>query len=735
MDDTHNVQEIEQRISQLWEKGRYFVSGDNHAARRYSMFLVPPNASGPMHLGNALMIAIQDVLARYHRAKGEATAWIPGTDHGGYETQVTFERELEAKGESKDALSRKELIGAIGGFVARNNETIIRQTKAMGASVDWSALRYTLDDDSLRFTDRMFRKMIADNLIYRSSYMVNYCSACTTMLADIELKEVPARIPRYLVKFLFKDGQGHLSLATARPEFLHAVTHVLVHPRDERFASHIGKTLINPVTGEEVSIIESQRKHDPEDADVPLYVFSPSSKKYDFEYAIRHGLPAHNLLDWNGLMVERYPGVTPEEACAREVEYLMQRDLIESVDDTHEERAFTCKKGHVIHSVIRMTWFLRLDDEQVALRKPALEALKKESLAVQPHWRKKGLVDWIGKMHDWPIARQNAWGIKIPIWYEVTDPNLFTIWFRDAAGQQRYGNLKTLFDEGVSLKDVIAGIERVYAAEGSRWTLEREPGKQYLPETDTFDTWFSSGAWSAMVFESARVPAQFYPSSVVVIGYDLLRLSIAREIIMGQYLTGRLPFRRVYFHQLLKGADGQKMSKSLGNAVTLDTYLQTYGADVTRMTLVSYAGAQEDFAVSDERLEFFKAFTERLWTMARACHVINDHIGSHVTPAQLLSQDMALQASLNELSAAVSADIERYALASAQERLMGFLGRLEEYISEALARDDAEDAAAIFRQVFRRYLVLLHPFVPFLTEDIYGLLFKPARPLAAMRKA
>ncbi len=735
MEEAYDFKEVEPRVSRLWEADDSFAPSTNRSRRPYSMYLIPPNASGPLHVGNALMIAIQDVLARYHRAKGEPTMWIPGTDHGGYETQVTFEQELEKKGENKDAYTAKALREVVGAFVEKNNQIIIGQTQAMGASVNWPYFRYTLDEQSLSFVDRMFKKMVSDNLVYRSTYMVNYCTSCATVLADIELKEVEVKTPLYVIKFALKEGEGHLSLATTQPELLFATTHMLAHPQDARLAPYIGKTLINPATGEEVVVVKSKRKHVADALDPHLSAFCPSHKRYDFEYALRNEIPTRNLFDWEGRLVERYPGMSPEEARAHEVALLEQKGVIEQVEDEYTDTMLLCKKGHRVQNIIRMSWFVRLDDDKAPLRKPALDSIKTERPMIYPHWREKGLVEWIGKMHDWPIARQNVWGIRIPIWYELTDPALFTVWFVDAQGVRRYGNLQALLDEGVALGEVTSGLERVYAAEGALWTLEQEEGKTYLPETDTLDTWFSSGAWSAMVFDAAasRDLPYFYPNSSVVIGYDLLRLSISREIILGVYMTGKLPFKRVYFHSLLKSKDGQKMSKSLGNAITLDEYLDRYGADVTRMALLSYTGKFEDFFFSDDRLDFYKNFAERLWTMGRISDVVNVHsIGPY--KADLLSAtDAQLLADVSALGKNAGVDVEKYFLAQAQEKLAAFLPRFEQHHAALQSRDDAEQGLAVFHAAFKSYLALLHPFMPFMTEEIYSKVYEPSRPLAAQR--
>lgn len=726
MQERYDFNEVEPRIARLWDEHRCFAPRPS-GPRAFSMFLIPPNASGPMHVGNALMIAIGDVLARYHRAQGRPTLWIPGTDHGGYETQVTFERELEARGESKDDYTRAGLYDAIAAFVARNNKTIKRQIGAMGASVDWSHVRYTLDGPSRAFVGKMFKRMVDDRLLYRSSYMVNYCPQCATMLADIELKEEGAAAPLYFIKFPFKKGDGYLTLATSRPEFLYSVTHVLAHPQDERFAGYIGMQLINPATGQEVEVIESGRRWDPEHAEPHLGAFMPSAVKYDFEYAIRHKLPARNLLDWEGRMVERHPGLLPEEARPKEVEYLQGSSAIERVEEAIEP-TYYCKKGHAATTIIRMSWFVRLDDPHHPLRKPALDSIERERLVVYPHWRLKGLTEWIGKMHDWPVSRQNVWGIRMPIYYEAADPSLLTVWFVSGSGERRFGNLQTLLEDGVTFEEVAGGLERVYAAEGCRWTLEPETGKLYLPETDTFDTWFSSSAWGSVVFDPETNPELkgYYPSSVVVIGQDLLRLSIARKILLSRYLSGKLPMRRVYFHQLLRSEDGQKMSKSLGNAVELDEYLREWGADVTRMALLSYTGAPQDFYLEPQRLRTYRHVAKRLWAVGAICGLADPREAARVGESE------PLLAAARALRAAVGSQIDKYAFAQAQERAVAFLAQCEAHVAALGEGDDADYAAAVVRAAFKTYLEVLHPFMPFMTEELYMRLYRPAQPLASV---
>ena len=330
------------------------------------------------------------------------------------------------------------------------------------------------------------------------------------------------------------------------------------------------------------------------------------------------------------------------------------------------------------------------------------------------------------KMHDWPIARQNAWGIKIPIWYDVSKPDCFTVWFIDKKGERLYGNLSYFLEKGLSLDEISSGLERIYANGEAHWTLEKEPGKPYLPETDTFDTWFSSGQWATIVFGKPNSAdfSYFYPSDSIVIGYDLLRLSVSRKILLSFYLTKRLPFRLVYLHALLKGEDGQKMSKSLGNAVSLEYYLEKFGADVTRMALVSYSLSQEDFYFSEERLQLFLNFTNRLWQLGRFIDSVKKYRISKNAYSDLSSEDESMLLGLNQLIKVTGPSIKKYLFSSAQEKVCSFITQLEKYAESMQSVGDAETSISLLCDMYENYLMILHPFMPFMTEELYGILGK-----------
>ena len=711
--DQYRFDEAEAVVSGLWS-GLSQHTEQNHKNKKFTHFLIPPNASGPIHIGNALMVALQDILTRYYHAQGFATIWVPGLDHGGYETQVTYEREQEQKGETRlrHEYPSDELYTNIESFVEKHKETITRQIERLGARIDWQHLRHTLDDVALVSAQKMFEKMVEDGLIYREPYMVHYCPHCETMLADIELKQVEFETPLYEIVCQIQNSPETVSLYTTEPEFMFSVTHVLVHPEDTRFAQLIGTVLVNPVTQKPIEIVPSARKlswHQEQEHLVPLF---QSHVRYDYEYAIRHDILARDIFAWDGTFSVQYPGQEPTVVRQEVIHTLQQSGVVVqqvgSVTDTH----LYCKKGHKTNTLIRLSWFLNVDDERMSLRQRALEALQKDSLTITPSWRKKGLVQWIEKMHDWPIARQNVWGVRIPVWYKIDDPQKFVVWFFNANKERISGRLDELLEQGYNIDNIIAGLQRVYAESDCTWVLSPETGGQYLPETDTFDTWFSSGAWSVFVYDHLAKDDQ-KPSDTVVIGHDLLRLCIAREIMLGVYLTGRLPFKKVYFHPLLQAADGQKMSKSAGNAIDLNAYIEKYGADVTRAAIVAHLTTMDDFVFSDEHVYQTQKFIEALWDLCGVYQLLFEY---NVPPAnQKCDVDNTKVAAM---AWDVGGSIRKHYFAQAQATTQKFLTQLQTQ-AQAIINGDFEHAPSAFIDNFKKYLTVLHPFMPIVTEYIY----------------
>lgn len=719
--DRKKVEELTQLI---WDSNDSFSYVEN-AGKTFSMFLTPPNASGPIHVGNALMVAIQDVLARYYRAKKHNVVWVPGIDHGGYETQITYERERMVTDSSyvSNEQDPRELYVAIKKAVEENRDVIIDQLKSLGASVDWHQLRYTLDEQSVISTHAMFSRMVSDGCVLRQPYMMNFCPVCSTSLADIELKKETQVTESHLIRCVGGEDDEEIVLSTTAPEFLFSVHNVLVHPEDKRYRNLIGKSFTNPISGEEITVVKSKRKLAWHQEREHLEPFLPSAVRFDYEYAVRYDLPYDDIFDWSGLLTKGYPELGLRDARQQAVTQLQDGGYIVSQAEGEEELAY-CKKGHLVSSMIRLTWFVDFDAGRTPMRQQALDLMEQERLMVYPAWRKKGLVDWIGKMYDWPIARQNVWGIRMPVWYEIEDPSDFLVWFFDQDGKRVHGNLAELLAHGYDWDEVVAGLQRVYAPADCKWTAEPEEGVRYLPETDTLDTWFTSGAWSVFAFEHLSNFDQVYPSDTVVIGTDLLRLSIARKIVLSVYLTGKLPFRSVYFHPLLNASDGRKMSKSLGNVTSLESYLEEYGADVTRMALLSYMTSGDDFVLEDSRLAYYRQVAGRVWELYKAYTTIiaSEKVTRRERSSLLLSKT-------ESLSQSVASDIERHLFAKAQERTVSFIEVLENHLWEGVNNKNVTQASAEFLPAFDAYLSILHPFMPHLTEAIFSQLY-PGKVLA-----
>ncbi|MDB5204519.1 MAG: Valine-tRNA ligase [Candidatus Taylorbacteria bacterium] len=661
------------------------------------------------------------------------TLWVPSTDHGGYETEITFEKKLLNEGMKKSDYKKSELFNEISKFVSQNNDSIKEQIKRLGASVDWTRFRFNMDKECLNEVEIIFKKLVKENLILRKPYMVYYCPTCATVLSDIELKEVNSNNPLFYIKFNFIDNPDqYLSLATTRPELIFSVTHVLVHPSDKKNFSLIGKNLINPVTGNIVKIVASKRKPNPQDQNA-LSPLLQSYVKYDYEYSLLYdtNISAKNLIDWNGKMLERYPGLYPKEARQKEIEYLKENNYMERIDTDHIDSDLWCKSAHQVEPTIIYTWSLDLDKDGMSLKKKALEEINNTPLTVFPEWRKKDLVKWLDTTKQWPIARQNVWGIRIPIWYDISNPQNFTVWFIDNQGNKQVGNLKKILDSGTSINEIKNGLERIYTNDLTSWTTEQKADKAYLPETDVLDTWFS-GQWATMFYGNTESDdfKYFYPNHSIVIGYDLVRLSVSREILLNTYLTSQLPYKFVYFHNLINGPDGKKMSKSYGNIITLESFLEKYGSDVTRAALISYSSLKEDFIISPERLNSLTEFTQRLWKMGRIAEIANQFVSENFKNIHTKSNNLI--DSLQKTQSRIGYQIEKFAFAYAQSSTLEFLFTLEEFAFSIQGQNNTEENLSIFREAFLRYLIVLHPFMPFITEDLYQKLFKKEGSLSSL---
>ncbi len=736
MDESYNSQKIEQKVLELWNTANFFNQTPSNSKPNIGLFLTPPNASGAMHTGNALMIAIQDIIARYYRSQGSPTVWIPGTDHGGYETEITFEKEFEKQGFKKDTFSKREIFNKIHDFVHSNNKLIYNQIKRLGASVDWTKVRFTMDDDFSKKTQDVFKKMVSENLISKKNVMNHFCPVCSTTLSDIELKEQKGA-NQYFIKFDLMDSENEqVTLLVKRPEFLFSVSKVLVHPSDSIHSYLIGKKLRNPLTKEEIQVIESERKHDPDNTS-PLTPFCDSFVKYDYEYALMRNIPVFgkNLIDLKGKMNFRHIGDSTQIAREKDLSILKAEGRLVDTIFSENENIFVCKKGHETETYLTMTWILDLDHPNRSLKKEALLALEENPLNVVPSWRKREIIKYIDLMRAWPIARQNVWGISIPVWYDISSPSDFEVWFEDKNREKHNGNLEELLRK-YSLSEISEGLEKIYTSKENNWVFEKENGKEYLPETDVFDTWFSSVWWGIFVFEniSSFTKDDFYPAQTTVTGSDLIRLSISRKIVLGYYLTRKIPFSNICFNPIINGPDGNKMSKSYGNVIPLESYLDKYGTDITRLSLVSYTREGKDFSIELETLQNYSRFMDILWKMGKIADIAKKfapNFNKAICVDKYCKKVMEDTAALEEN---VGNKIKSFNLAYAQELVTGFVLDLEEFANSIQTSSTKEEYLSVFKYVFEKYLFILHPFAPFVTEYIYNSIYTKETPLALQAK-
>lgn len=742
MDKTYDHKKAEQQIYEMWEKGGYFSPKVAHGKKPFTILLPPPNASGRMHTGNVLMIAIEDLLIRYHRMKGDPTLWIPGTDHAGTEAQITYERELKKEGKSRFNFSREELYQNIWSFVEKNRGLIESQIRQMGASVDWSRYTFTLDPKVVRTVHETFKKMADDKLVYRGNYMVNYCPKCGTTYADVELKHEERNDPLYYINYemVDKTKQKYITVATVRPEPIFIDTHIAVNPKDKKHSWLVGQKVYNPITQAEMEIIADSFV-DPAFG-TGIVKLTPGVDKNDYEVALKHNLPINQVVDLRGKMLGRYAGMNVKDARKKSLDELSENHAIEKVDEKYLHTIALCKAGHEIEPMVLPNWFVKVDAPHKSFKKPALDAVKSGKVKIFPKWREITYIRWMEEMRDWPISRQNVWGIQLPVWHKI-DGHEARIWatFIDKKGETHQGTIEQHFKEGFTLEEIKKGIQKVIIPMYEKKEEQPEvfigdmPGKgSWMQETDTFDTWFSSGQWPLVTlgYPDSDDFKYFYPTAVLETGWEIIRLWVSRMIMFGIYLTGEVPFEQVYLHGIVRALDGRKMSKSLGNVINPEEYITEFGVDALRMGLISGTANGKDFAFPKDRVIAYKHFGNKIWNMARFMLMMMEQYGkevpfySDVMKKQLKPEDKEILKGLSKLIKSVDVSLEKFRMADAAEAIYQFTWHevADKYIEQVKNREDKDVALAVLRYVYLNCMKLLHPFMPYITEEIWGLLPK-----------
>ncbi|HLC93542.1 MAG: valyl-tRNA synthetase, valyl-tRNA synthetase [candidate division WWE3 bacterium GW2011_GWC1_41_7] len=728
MDKTFEHKTAQEKAREIWEKGGFFKAHANSGKEPFTILLPPPNASGKMHTGNVLMIALEDLLIRWKRMQGYEALWVPGTDHAGFETQTTFERELKKEGKSRFDFDRNTLYSQIVDFVQQNKHQIENQIKEMGASVDWSRYTFTLDEHAVNVVLDTFEKMVKDGLIYRSDYVVNYSFKWGTTFSDAEIVYKEQKSPLYYIRY------GPLTVATVRPESKLGDTALAVNPNDDRYKEYVGKDIeFEDVLGPNKLKVIADPYVDIEFGTGVLKV-TPAHDKNDYEIGLRHGLEIRNVVGINGRMTEnagKYAGMKVLEARKKVIEDLNGMGLIEKVDEDYENLVpVDYRSGDYIEQLVMPNWFVKVEP----LRKPALDAVLEKKVNIYPKWREITYLRWMENMRDWPISRQIVWGIRIPAWYSVEENPDITVTFLNGKGAITSGKVGELLGS-YTLKEIEDGLQSLVAPKKAVYVIGKEkPGDGFLPETDTFDTWFSSGQWPLVTlkYPDSEDFKYFYPTSVLETGWEIVTRWVSRMIMFGIYLTGQPPFKDVYLHGHIRAIDGRKMSKSLGNVINPDDYIEKYGVDALRMGLINGTANGKDFNFPHDKILGYRNFANKIWNMARFMLIMTEsyeeETGEKVPffgdldQELLQAEDLEIMEKLNGLIGEVDKNLEKYRFADAGDAIYHFMWDelASGYIEKVKGREDKVVALCVLRHTYVTSLKLLHPFMPFATEHIWS---------------
>jgi valyl-tRNA synthetase len=706
----------EEEIIKRWEEAGIFKARNDTAKKPFTIVLPPPNASGKMHTGNVLMIAIEDILIRWHKMKGEETLWIPGTDHAGTETQITFERELKKQGKSRFSYNRQDFYEEVWKFVQANKTLVEGQIRRMGAGVDWSRNKFTLEPEVVSLVCKTFEKLYQDGLVYRGDYMVNYCPKCGTTYADIEINHIERVDPLYYIKY------GSLVVATVRPETKFGDTAVAVNPADTRYKDWIGSEIeVEGLSGKFKLKVIGDEFVDPKFGTGVVKV-TPAHDPNDYEMGKKHNLATVKVIELNGKLTEvagKYAGLSVFTARKQVVDDLKAKGLIDKVDEHYSHSVAVCKAGHDVEPTILPNWFVKMD----SLRKPALEAVKEGRVKIYPKWRTLTYIRWMENIHDWAISRQNIWGIRIPVWYSSKEnPNLI-VSFINTDGTVVNGRLAELL-RNYTLEDIKKGLQVLMAPAESKYKISVEkPSEDCLQETDTFDTWFSSGQWPLAIlgYPESEDFKYFYPTNVLETGWEILSKWVSRMMMLGIYLTGEPPFKNVYLHGIVRALDGRKMSKSLGNVINPEEYIDEFGVDALRMGLVAGTATGKDFSFPRDRIVGYKKFANKLWNVARFIEPVL--AAKQSSDSSTNEDDQWILHELELVIEKVDSSLEKYRFAEAAEILYEFIWHKLADVYLEKVKDRREEASQTLSKALDICLRLLHPFMPFVTEAVWKEVF------------
>ncbi len=681
---------VEEKWYRFWEEKGYFTAKLDPNRPRFSMVIPPPNVTGKLHVGHALNTTLQDIIARYKRMDGYDTLWIPGTDHAGIATQNVVERELAKEGLSRHDLGREEFLKRVWKWKEEYGGAILEQLKRLGCSCDWTRLRFTMDEGLSRAVREVFVRLWEEGLIYRGDYIINWCPRCHTALADIEVEHEPTAGHLWYIRYPLADGSGYIVVATTRPETMLGDTAVAVNPEDERYRHLVGKKIKLPLIGREIPII-ADREVDPEFGTGAVKV-TPAHDFADFEIARRHNLPFVKVMDEDGKMTEEagpYAGLDRFEARKKVVEDLEAQGLLEKIEDYEVVLGKCYRCGDIVEPLLSKQWFVKMKP----LATPAIAAVERGFTRLIPENWKNLYYDWMYNIRDWCISRQIWWGHRLPAW-----------------------TCKECGEITVSREDPEA-----CAHCGS---------KNIVQEEDVLDTWFSSALWPFSTLgwpEDTPELRLYYPTSLLVTSFDILFFWVARMLMMGLHFMGAIPFRDVYIHALVRDEKGQKMSKSRGNVIDPLVMIEKYGTDAFRFTLAALAAQGRDIKLAESRIEGNRHFVNKIWNAARFVLMnLEDFEKIDLSRADLPKESRWILSRLTKTIRRVRESLDAYEFDQAAQAVYHFFWHefCDWYVEMSkrflnLGGEARKLAQNVLLEVLETSLRLLHPFMPFVTEEIW----------------
>ena len=688
---TYDPSEVEDRIYQNWTDKGYFEADTNSEKEPFTIVIPPPNVTGQLHMGHALDETLQDILIRYKRMAGYEALWIPGTDHAGIATQIKVEEALrKEEGKTRYDLGREEFLKRVWDWKAKFGDRIITQLKKLGSSCAWSRERFTMDEGCSKAVREVFVNLYNKGLIYQGSRIINWCPQCTTALSDVEVEYSEQAGHFWHINYPVKDSDEVVQIATTRPETLLGDTAVAVNPEDERYTHLVGKMLVLPLVGREIPVIADE--YVDKEFGTGCVKITPAHDPNDFEVGMRHGLEMIKVMNDDATIKfpgSKYDGMDRYQARKEIVSDLEAAGLLVKVED-HSHNVGQCHRcGTTVEPITSKQWFVKMEP----LAEPALEVVKNGTVQFVPERFSKTYINWMENVHDWCISRQLWWGHRIPAFY-----------------------CEDCGETTVSKEDI---------------TACPKCGGKVKQDPDVLDTWFSSALWPFSTLgwpEKTADLEKFYPTSALVTGYDIIFFWVSRMIFSAMEHTGKAPFHHVFIHGLVRDAQGRKMSKSLGNGIDPIEVIDQYGADALRFTLVTGNAPGNDMRFSTERVEASRNFANKIWNASRFL-LMNLDIEKVELPEEgaRTLEDKWILSVYNRLVREVTDNLEQYELGIAVSKLYDFFWDdfCDWYIELVKPRlyeggAGAKAAQQVLSFVLVGALKLLHPFMPFITEEIFS---------------